>query len=77
MARLNSYALPIALAGVSLVVSGWSSYTNNDKAFAQRLTAVETQQLNDGRSLQRIEQNLDEIRATLTEFYKEFRDSQK
>lgn len=51
----------IALALLSLVVSAYSGYTHDDKKTGERITAVETQQLNDGRRLERIEDKVDKV----------------
>lgn len=53
--------LGVLLAVVSLLISGFLGYTNSDKAVASRITAVETQQENDNRRLDRIENKVDAI----------------
>ena len=52
-------ALIIAL--VSLLVSAWGGYAYNDKVISERVTAVETQQKDDGQSINRVEQKIDTI----------------
>jgi hypothetical protein len=57
----RDWLLPLAMAGLSLVVSGWVNYSSNDKITIGRVVAVETQQKNDGQRLERIENKLDKI----------------
>lgn len=55
------WVLPIALALLSLAVSGWANYNRTDKELTNRVTAVEVQQKNDGQRLERIENKLDRV----------------
>ena len=61
--------LPVVLALFSLAVSGWASYTNNDKELASRITAVETQQKNDSKGLDRIESKVEKIESKIDQIY--------
>jgi hypothetical protein len=63
---IATWILPLGIALISLAVSGWSSYSHNDKAVAQRISVVETQQTSDGKRLDRMEDKLDQI---LSEVY--------
>jgi hypothetical protein len=62
----TEWLLPLVIAGVSLAVSSWASYTSNDKELTSRVTAIETQQKNDLKSIDRIETKLDKLYEYLT-----------
>jgi hypothetical protein len=51
----------IVVALVSLALSGYASYSHNDKDLTGRIIAVETQQKNDDSRLERIEQKVDRL----------------
>lgn len=55
------WLLPLALALLSLAVSGWSNYNRTDREMSNRVTAVETQQRNDGLQLERIERRVERV----------------
>lgn len=57
----REWFIPIALALVSLLVSGWVSYNNTDRITASRIAVVETQQHNNERRLERIENKVDRL----------------
>ncbi len=46
---------------MSLLVSGYTSYSNNDKTIASRISVVETKQSNSDDRLDRMETKLDQI----------------
>jgi hypothetical protein len=50
---------------VATGISAYANYTHNDKAIAERLTAVEVQQKNDQTSIQRVEVKMDRIDSKL------------
>lgn len=53
--------LPVIIALVSLFVSAFVGYSNNNTVIAERMKAVETQQANDRETLKRIEQKVDRV----------------
>jgi hypothetical protein len=68
MSRLHSHWLaPVILAALlSLAVSAFAGYFHNDKELAQRITAVEVQQKNDTKAIDRVESKLDKLYEYLT-----------
>lgn len=57
----RDWILPIVIALLSLAVSAYAGYSHNDKELAQRISVVETQQKNDGKGLERIENKVDRL----------------
>jgi len=57
----KSIWVTIVIALLSLVMSGYNGYNNNDRANVQRITAVEAKQTNSDQRLDRIENKLDQI----------------
>lgn len=57
----TTWIVPVALAVLSLAMSSWSSYTNQDRITSQRITVVETNRRNDNARLDRIENKVDEL----------------
>ena len=55
--------IPIAIALISLIISGYVGYSNDTKAIAVRVKGIEVQQQNDGSRLERIENKLDRLLA--------------
>lgn len=53
--------MPIILAVISMVLSGYITYNNNDKSIASRLSVVETNRENDVERLNRIEMKIDRL----------------
>lgn len=62
--RLSSEALAaIIIALLSLALSAYAGYSHNDKDISNRVTAIETQQKNDGATIQRVESKVDQLVA--------------
>lgn len=65
MARLTrehgAWLLPLIIALTSLAITAFASYSSNDKALSQRITAVETKQGETQPRLIRIEDKVDDL----------------
>ena len=59
--RDNSTIVAVALALAGFAISAYAAYSHNDKETAQRITVVETQQRNDGKTIERVENKVDLI----------------
>lgn len=57
----RDWIVPVVLALASFAISAFAAYSGNDKVLTSRVTAVETQQLNDTRRLERIEDKVDRL----------------
>ena len=55
----------VAIAVLSFLVSAYVGYSHNDKETASRISVVETQQKNDGATIQRIEGKVDTLDSKL------------
>lgn len=51
----------VILAGLSFLASFYVEYTHNDKATAQRVTALEVHQVDDNKKLEHIESQVDKL----------------
>lgn len=60
--QLSSEALvAILVALLSLAVSAYAGYAHNDKDISNRVSVIETQQKNDGATIQRVEGKVDRL----------------
>ena len=55
----------VILAMLALLVSAYAGYSHNDKETTSRISVVETQQKNDGATIQRIEGKVDTLDSKL------------
>lgn len=65
-AAANTWVISIVIALISLIVSGYTGYSKNDKSVAQRITAVEIKEQDTASRLERMDTKLDTL---LTEIY--------
>jgi hypothetical protein len=64
------WIMPIVVFILSMTIMGFSGYFNNDKALAERITAVEAHQGDTEKRLDRIETKVDTLGSKLdTVFY--------
>jgi len=57
----RDWVLTLVIAGLSVLLSAYVAYSNNDKAITSRVVVIETQQKNDEQRLERIENKVDRI----------------
>ena len=57
----RDWIIPVGIAVMSMALSAYAAYSGNDKVLTSRVTAVETQQINDTRRLERIEDKVDRL----------------
>jgi peptidoglycan hydrolase CwlO-like protein len=67
----RDWILPLAIAGLSITMSAFAAYNNNDKAITSRVVVIETQQKNDGARLERIENKIDKLDDKVDRILKE------
>lgn len=61
MKAYKAEIVAVVIALLSLIVSGYASYSHNDKEISNRVTAVEVQQRNDTDGIKRVEGKVDRL----------------